>query len=78
MSRNSGSHNGYLSSAPQPPSPAVIITINITMMELYIFTLSRHTDSYLIFGVAEQLLLALHEADGDDRACVPTEHTHWL
>ena len=36
------------------------------------------TNSYLIFGVAEQLLLGLHEANCGDRARVPAERTNWF
>lgn len=75
---SNGEKQQLLQSAPQPPSPAVIITTNIAIMGLYILTLSTHTRSYLIFGVAEQLLPGLHEADCDDRARVATEGTHWL
>lgn len=41
---------------------------------------AAHTDthSYLLFGVADQLLLRLDEANGGNRACVPAERTHRL
>lgn len=53
------------------------------MIGLFIITLSflaahRDTHSYLIFGVAEQLLLGLHEANCRDGTCVLTEDTNWL
>lgn len=56
------------------------------MIGLFIITLSflaercTHTDthSHLVFGVAEQLWLGLHEANCGDRARVPAERTHWL
>jgi len=49
-------------------------------LNFYIICVSRvthtKTHSYLVFGIAEQLLLGLHEVNSSDRARVPSERKH--